>query len=415
MKADNGAGLLQAGESERALPLLEAKLAERPHDFRVLSNLAVCHRNLQHLDSALEYAQRAIHCPGGDRQAGLWNNLGMLLEDYGQFTRALQAYDFAHALDSRTQLFALNLAYSLMRFQRFDEGWPLWLSSRLMQTWVPIPGIPIWEAGENIRGKRLLVHCDGGDGDAIMFARWFRHLRMDAVSVTAVCAPAVAALYVHCDWLAEVLPTDAALAPQDYDYQCALMDLPALLGVRTANDFAIGPPPFPLHRMALRCGGWATMLRSRPRPRIGVCWYAEEKTVQRKHRSIPFKEFLPILGLKATWIPLCPGQPECSSELFSLDPTPLLTDWVETADLISQLDWVITVDTAVAHLAATLRKRTWILIPRRSDWKWFIERKTSPLYGSVRLFRQTDDPLSWQGTINQLVVALTDQLPLVPR
>lgn len=399
-----GAELLNSGKSEEALPLLEAELKQRPGDYKILSNLAVCHRNLQDLGPAMDYALAAVNTDGGQHAAGVWNNLGMISEDLGKFHGALKAYELAVTLDIRSQLFALNFAYSLMRFQQFHRAWPLWLSSRLMQTWAPVPGIPIWEPGEDISGKRLVVHCDGGYGDAIMFARWFRPLWLNQVSISAICPLEMARLYALCPWLYRCWPPDRLVTIRDYDYQCALMDLPALLGNTSPEEL---PAQQPFKVRAKDLAAWKNRLKPHPRPWVGICWHAEENTVQRTHRSVPFLNLMPLLVKPGTWIPLCPGREE--SRAFDFDPTPELKSWKDTAALVRNLDLVITVDTAVAHLAGTLRRPTWILVPYRSDWKWFVDTEKSPWYPTTRLFRQSD-PLLWDGALERVVQTFSEEI-----
>jgi ADP-heptose:LPS heptosyltransferase len=129
--------------------------------------------------------------------------------------------------------------------------------------------------------------------------------------------------------------------------------------------------------------------------RVGLVWSGNPKHNNDRNRSIPLRKLAHILDVDATFVSL-QKQPKPDDRATLLerseiaDLTADLTDFAETATLISCLDLVITVDTSVAHLAGALGCLTWILLPYTPDYRWLLDRDDSPWYPSVRLFRQTE-------------------------
>ena len=139
---------------------------------------------------------------------------------------------------------------------------------------------------------------------------------------------------------------------------------------------------------------WADRLGRRDRLRVGLVWSGNPRHMNDRNRSIPLKTLTKVLDIDAAFISLQKEpRPEDRATLAAtaiLDLTAELTNFVETAALVSCLDPVITVDTSVAHLAAALGRPTWILLPFAPDYRWLLDRDDSPWYPTARLFRQTE-------------------------
>lgn len=334
------------------------------------------------------------------------NTLGMIATDLGLFQKSVSYFKGAlAALDSmpdvqitsydgnagRPQIL-LNLAYALMRLGRFEEAWPLWESSRYGWAW-ETPLVP-W-AGQP---GRVIVVPEGGIGDQILFSRWLPEAERMGAEIT----------YYVPEELLPILPLvvpGRTMIPRPrsvneakdaypgidwakYDYAISIMSLPAVCGMKSITDI---PPDF---------WGWPTT----PQHKAGLCWAAEEIGVQRKTRSIPIAELEPLRGL-ADWISLAPDRPHPEwIEPFSP------ASWGETYQLLRTLDFVMTVDTAVAHLAGALGLATYLILPLASDWKYFTHElvgNRSPWYASVELIRNTD-PVSFDPAIELVCKGLKE-------
>ncbi len=158
-----------------------------------------------------------------------------------------------------------------------------------------------------------------------------------------------------------------------------------------------GPLPVPCRSLAGplldRCGdGFQRFDSNIP---LGLVWSGNPKQGNDRHRSMPLKTLTPLFDVDATFVSLQKDPRPDDKALLDqrtdiVDLTADLTDFVETAAFVSCLDLVITVCTSVAHLAGTLGRPTWVMLPYLPDWRWLLERDDSPWYPAVRLFRQDD-------------------------
>jgi hypothetical protein len=380
VKPSPGQSLLLAGYPREALLFLE-----RDNSPGGLINQGIALRWLDQLDDAKDRAERAIQAAPGMAEG--WNLMGMLAEDSGWTVDALNCYQQAWArmetlagLDAPgCKHVALNLAMALMRLERFEEAWPLWEYGRLGEAWWPLPGKRIWQGEPG----RVLVMSEGGFGDAFLFSRWL--FREPLLAWATLCV---------WDGLADfglmpgqVIPQSQPIDPERFDCSTSLLSLMAVVGMHSLADI---PPAQEFHCAPYQhVGQW------------GICWDAEETGTRRRHRSVPIQALEPLS--RWHWTSLCPGR-ETPDWIRPLK----LRTWQDTAQAIAGLDLVVTVDTAVAHLAGLLGKRTIVLLSTRSDWKYFRAESvgdTCPWWPSVRLIRNMH-PTDWSGAVARLAARL---------
>jgi hypothetical protein len=172
----------------------------------------------------------------------------------------------------------------------------------------------------------------------------------------------------------------------------ALLDLPARL--RTTLETLPAQVPYLRPPEASRAHWRDRMAAFGARPRIGLCWSGSQAQVNNRNRAIPLSTLLPlVVGTEAHWFNLQKGDAGAFTDTAP-DAAGLLAltgewnDFADSAAMIEQLDLVITVDTAVAHLAGALGKPVWILLAPNADWRWLLEREDSPWYPTARLFRR---------------------------
>lgn len=260
------------------------------------------------------------------------------------------------------------LAYQLLARGAFEEAWPLYEA----RTEVPATGIrrpafsfPEWR-GEPVTS--LLLYPEQGFGDQVMFARYAALLRERGVAVTMIAPPALAPLFRQLG--VEVLVGEQGLAVPRRDAWTLVGSLPRWLGLHAPAAY------FPTQE-----GGEGLGVVARGSP-----GYAKDA-----QRSLPAALAAELMAL--------PGA-------VSLQPEDTgAKDFAETAAFVAGLARVITVDTAVAHLAAALGKPTWILLSHDPDWRWGWAGEATPWYPSVRLFRQ-QAPGDWRGVLERVREAL---------
>ncbi len=342
--------------------------------------------------------------------AALWSNLGVLRACLKDESEAERCFRRAMALDSTYAKARFNLSYILLRQGRLEEGWQaLEARSWNLDLLAKIPG-PRWR-GENLEGKALLVGCEGGYGDMIQFGRYASVLKgQGAARIGMVCHPALKKLFATLPGVDVVVAMDETIPGPDWDYWTLPQSLPLHCGTRLDTI----PAPIPYLRASpeevLR---WRSRLPSQG-IRVGLAWKGNSRFENDADRSLPGLDLLApwtaVEGLHFVSLQQGMGEDETARipkglELF--DPSSWIKDFSDTAALVSNLDLVISVDTAAAHLAGALGKPCWVLLPHyKTDWRWFKDREDSPWYpGSMRLFRQPDSE-RWGPVIEAVAAAL---------
>lgn len=302
-------------------------------------------------------AEQAYRALVGVHPLGAWNNLGALYAALGRDMAAEDAYAGAARADPAALGPKYGLAQVHLATGRFETGWRLYEARRGLpglNVPNPRPGYPEWR-GEDLRGRRLLVVREQGLGDQIQFARFLPELAARGAETVFLCDPPVEGLMAG---LADqVVAASRGEAYPAADLWVLQMSLPLRLGLT-------------LERLS-----GAPYLRARPRAGGGVGIKAEGSPAHPhdRHRSLPSAAAERLRGLGRDLEPRATGA----------------RNLAETAEIIAGLDLVITVDTAVAHLAGALGVPVWILLgAAHTDWRWLRGRDDSPWYASAKLYRQ---------------------------
>lgn len=367
----------------------------RPQDADAWNNYGNTLLELEKASEALVAYDKALGLRSGFAQA--FFNKGKALGALERTTDAAAAYEAALAINPNYEEAKWHLSWVYLVLGDFERGWRLFEAR-----WtVPTLGnqrrylqLPQWLGQESIAGKSLLLYAEQGLGDTLQFCRYVPVLQSMGAKVSlAVQAPLVSLLANQ--W-PDVIVADAFPDTSGFDLATPLMSLPLALGTRLETIPADVPY---LHVKALeqRCGD---------RPRIGLVWSGSAGHKNDKNRSIPLAAMQPLFEVAVDWVCLQPELRDSDLAWLTEHPEvvlerPVLSDFADTACLIRNLDWVVTVDTAVAHLAGALGKPVWILLPTGADYRWLLERSDSPWYPSARLFRQ-QQPGDWSGVVSEL-------------
>jgi len=310
-----------------------------------------------------------------------------------RFDEAAAVYCHVETIDPGNAEAAWDLALLQMLNGNFAAGWA-GREARWRARPVPYPILaqPMWLGDEAIAGKTILMCADEGLGDAIQFARYLPMLAERGARVILVVDAAACALLQNVPGVVQCLPKPAAVLPA-FDLHCAMSSLPLVFGTRLDTIPAATPylpPPAPA-----RVQAFEERLGPHDRLRVGLVWAGNPNHSNDHNRSIALRSFAHILDVDATFVSL--QKSPCADDRAILrdraeiiDLTADLADFSATAALVSCLDLVISVDTAVAHLAGALGRPTWILLPYTPDYRWLLDRDDSPWYPSARLFRQNE-------------------------
>jgi hypothetical protein len=331
-------------------------------DYRTLTNFAVGLRKAGDEAGAEAALRRATALE--PRAALAWEILGKVCLDDGRHQDAEAALRRALEIEPGRPDARWALARTLLALGQ-PEGWEHYEARfEIPELHIRRPPLPVWEPGTTV--PELAVWPEQGFGDQIMASRFAALVGQRAA---VYCAPPLVRLFQAMGLDARsssvaAFPAGSRAAP--------MLSLPRLLGVHPTNP----PPPLPVAITARRVGG-----------RIGVMTVGSPQHTNDAHRSLPADAAARLLSLEGA---VCLA-PEATGA----------RDFLETAEIVAGLDAVITVDTAVAHLAGTLGKPTWVLLPAaRLDWRWLTAGATSPWYPSMRLVRRANGS-AWEDAIEQ--------------
>lgn len=342
-----------------------------------------------------------------DAPAG-WSNLGVLYACMKREDEAEQCYHTAMLLDDSYATARFNLSYLLLRQGRFEEGW---LSLEARNWYAPLAAqlvCPRWQ-GEPLYGKSILIGCEAGHGDMIQFCRYAAVLKSQgAASITLICHPALKTLFAAVvEGVDRIVSLDEQIPSSGWDFWTPLLSIP--YHCKTRLDTIPANIPY-LYSEQSRIDEWAALL-PKDGLRIGLVWKGSPQFENDADRSLPSLDVLAPLGVVAgvSYISLQKG----AGEHEAMHPPeglrlthigPQLRDFADTAAVVSNLDLVICVDTAVAHLAGALGKPCWVLLPDyKTDWRWMKDRTDSPWYpDTMRLFRQSATG-DWDAVVSRVI------------
>jgi len=394
-----GTLLVSRGEQETALPCFRKALALREDYLPAYVNLGACLQYLEQPEQALSLYRRAIALSPTYLEARI--NLGTACQDLMQPEQAVEAYEEVLRLDPGHREAHWNLALSLLSIGEFERGWREY-EWRLPAD--PAAGFaaPRWE-GEPLAGRTILLQCEQGFGDTLHFVRYAPLVAKRGGRVLLQCqsaslkpllerVPGVAGVYAR----GEELPR--------FDCHAALLSLPRIFGTTLKRL-----PPFVPYLSADpgRAQAWRLRLPQGDLLKVGLVWRGGALP---KNRACPFTELAPLSGLKGVcFVSLQLGEAPAPELLPALDLAPRIEDFGDSAAIIANLDLLISVDTAAAHLAGGMGVPVWTLLPYACDWRWMSGREDSPWYPTLRIFRQPR-PGDWQGVINRVRDALGELL-----
>lgn len=275
---------------------------------------------------------------------------------------------------------------------------------------------PFWD-GCNLKGKTILIMDEQGLGDTFQFIRYLSLIKQQGARIIFVCNSALKMfLSVACDDIDQLI-SDGDILPL-FDVQIHLLSLPGIF--QTVEKTVPAHIPY-LKADAGLINFWKEKIKGDKQFKIGICWQGNSKNSANPSmqqlfvpRSIDLKQLLTALSQ----VPHCSfyslQKIDGEEQLHQVSDLPIhyFKDFdgthgrfMDTAALIMNMDLIISVDTSVAHLAATLGKPTWILLPTPSDWRWMQHRVDTPWYPNMHLFRQkiTGD---WHGVLTDVISAL---------
>lgn len=394
------------GQLEDAEGHLSRAVSLRPRYFDALVNLGNVVKQRGEPGRAIDCYRQALEIQPG--HAATYSNVGNALQALGQFDGALEFYERALDLSPQLPQAHWNRALLWLQLGDFARGWPEYewgfaCGERMQRNF----SVLRWD-GAALNGRRILVWSEQGFGDTLQFARYLPHVLQAGGRVLFECPAALSRLYQRSAFADEIVSrVDVDDGKIEFDVHIPLLSLPALY------SRAIGQIPAPQapEIAAELVQQWRDRIGNQECLRVGIVWSGNTKQPNNRRRACPLHLLLRLAEIPGTaFYSLQKGPP--AQELahaadagcvMALDAQ--LYDFADTAAAMLNLDLIVTVDTAVAHLAGTLGREVWLLLDAAADWRWLVERSDSPWYASARLFCQSSAG-DWSGTLVQVDAAL---------
>ncbi|HLH91913.1 MAG TPA: tetratricopeptide repeat protein [Xanthobacteraceae bacterium] len=396
------AALVRLGRSAEALAALDRILSVQPGHADALGNRGNVHISLNRPDAAIADYDAARRAAGDSAQ--ILTNRAHALRRLDRLAEAVA--DLLRALKLRPDLAEAHfeLALAQLALGDFASGWNeyewRWATAAFAPSRRGFTS-PQWNGTQTLAGRTVLLHAEQGLGDTMQFVRYAPLVAQRGANVILEVQPELVALLAGTPGVARVLAYGERLPP--FDLHCPLMSLPRAF----ATNEATIPADIPHIRVPPETAArWADRLPAGP-PSIGMVWAGRPTHHNDLNRSLPLASLAPLLRRgDLRFVSLQrdarAGDAAILRDLPNvIDAGPDLHDFTETAALISRLDAVVAVDTAVAHLAGALGKPLLLLLPHAADFRWLRGRDDSPWYPSARLLRQ-DKFGDWSGVLARL-------------
>ncbi len=414
--------LRDAGRLADAIAHFRTAVRLRPHHAGAVTNLGLALTEAGNPAEAVQLLRHAVRLDPSSKE--FHNNLGLALADLGRFAEAEAAYDQALRLDPRFADALSNLAgvykeqgrtaealachdlavgvtpdspsvrynRSLALLQADDpRGWAEyeWRWRRGTERKRVYPA-PRWDGGP-LDGRTVLLWCEQGLGDAIQFVRYAKLVKARGARVILECPPRMKSLLAGCSGVDVAVAEGEPLPP--HDFQIPLLSLPAALG----SPPVVAPWDGPyLTADPQRTAAWGDRLTKLPGFKVGLMWQGNPHYRLDRFRSAPLAAFAPLAavpGVTLVTLQVGAGAAQLDSVPFRVhqfdpDPDPAGGAFLDTAAILAHLDLVVTVDSAVGHLAGAMGVPAWVLLSTAADWRWGVGRADTPWYPGLRLFRQ---------------------------
>lgn len=406
--SNRGGVLLALNRCEEGLASYDQALAIKPH----LAGLHLNHGNalqrLNRYEDALDSYDQALAIKPDSVEA--LSSRGNALLGLNRYAAALASYSYALAIDPGHVSANWNDSLCQLLVGNFGIGWRKfewrWRTKQLKKA-VRHFKQPVWLGRESLSGKTILLHAEQGFGDTLQFCRYVKHVASLGATVLLEVQPQTKSILLALPGVSKMFVKGDVLP--DFDFHTPLMSLP----LAHQTDLSNLPADIPY----LFCDDayvekWERRLGEKTLPRVGVVWSGSVAHINDQNRSIPLIQFEAELPNNVDLFCLQKELRDADRALLDRRQdiryfTDEINDFADTAALIELMDVVITVDTAVAHLAGAMGKQVWILLPFTPDWRWLRDRDDSPWYPTARLFRQPAIG-DWPHVMKQVVRLLRD-------
>lgn len=389
---------------DEAIGCFERVFAIDPDNVAAHNGLGSVLVELNRVDEAIARFNRALAL--NPHYEGAVYNLGVAMERQLRYAEALEKYEQAVALKPDFAEARWNRGLVHLLHGRFRAGWPDYEYRRQLRGAAALPEMPYpaWDGTADIGGRKLLILAEQGFGDAIQAARYIPLLEQQGVECWMQCLKPLSSIVLRS--FPQVHVVEVGVVPPGLDFYIPVMSLPRAMQTNAEEDIPVRVPyltPDPE-----RVDYWHQQLPASFRKRVGLVWRGNPKHGNDHNRSSRLNDYLPAITSN-TDVLFVTLQKDLTAEeqallqdranVKTLDAE--LTDFDESAAVMCNLDVVISIDSAPAHLAGALGVPVWILLPFHGEWRWMRDRDDTPWYPTAKLFRQAAFG-DWPGVIRTI-------------
>jgi Tfp pilus assembly protein PilF len=397
------------GKLDEAVANYRRAIELRPNFAEAWNHLGIALRRNGQLEAGIAAARKAMELRPMFFAAT--NNYANALKEYGRYEEAVEAYQRAIVIVPNSAIAHFNLGATLLTMGDFERGWPEYEWRWSAKEYRERPRAfakPRWD-GSPLAGRRIMLLAEQGFGDTIHFARYVPLVVGHGGPVMLECQPQLKRLLGRLEGIEQIIGPQDPLP--DFDVQCPLLSIALLLGT-TAKTVPANVPYLSAEPAMVE--QWKSRMQEQAPAgalKVGLAWAGNPGHYNDPTRSIALSAFAGLGRVDGTAFyslqkgPAAKQVADAPAELRLIDLTDQIDDFADTAALIANLDLVIAVDTAVAHLAAAMGKPTWLLVAFVPDWRWMLKREDSPWYPTMRLFRQ-QEMNNWQTPLRRVAEAL---------
>ena len=399
--------LYTQGQLQQALSESNQMLEQFPNSVILYNISGASNAGLMQFDAAIDSYKQALKIKPDYAEA--YNNIGNVLKDQGDLEAAIDSYKQAININPDYAEAYYNLSLLHLLRGNLDEGFKYyeWRLKIKKPTAAPVRTNLIWDGEQSLSGKHFVVYEEQGLGDIIQFCRYLPVLEQKGANVTFKLKSNLHALLQTMDSKTSLntrLPEENKI-----DFELPMMSLP--LALKTTVETIPAQIPY-LYADDQRKKRWNEKLGNKTVTRIGLVWSGSTTNKNDHNRSLLLNQLTSLLVLPVEFHSLQKEVREIDIKTLTDFPKinqhqDDLLDFSDTAALIDEMDLVISVDTAVAHLSGAMGKKTFILLPYSPDYRWMLDRADSPWYPTATLFRQPSVG-DWDSVISEIRQLLSD-------
>lgn len=376
---------------QAAVASLETAIHIDSKNPKFFNSAGICCYRMGAFERALTYLDQFIALM--PHEATGYNNKANTLKGLHRYREAIQNYDFALKLDPHIFMGRANKGMTHLVLGEFASGWALF-EERKPGNMAPerkrFDVTKRWDGRAVPDNATLILYNEQGMGDTLQFCRYIPIVLQRARNVVIEVQWPLRSL-IQANWPEHPVISDPEPLPA-YNWQCPFMSLPHIFGT-TLDNIPFSQPY--LQADAVKESAWKKKLPQDGRRKVGLVWAGNPDHMNDHLRSIPLSMFEPLWQLEGFHFIILQQGAKALEQLTYIPShvaytvvSDQLTDFSETAAALKQLDVLVSVDTAVAHLAGALGVPAFVLLQFDPDWRWLLERSDSPWYQSLRLFRQ---------------------------